>query len=584
MHDTGFDWIFYSKMYPDLKKHYKELDQETCYNHWLTHGMKEGRCPNLSIMMKKRYSSLNESLIKINKYNYKSHVPKSNKLNILIRTHQRKKEFETSIQSVLTQTYKNFQIIISYDDVETYDYVKSYSDNPKITLLNLINFKTRKTNCFFDLYCNEMMRQVNDGWIIFIDDDNYLIEKNCLRIINDTICLMNDNNVLLWKFLRNDKLIFPSNHLNIKFGEIDTCSFCFHYSHKNSAQWNDSYGSDYYFFQDLLKKCNLYVIFLDLALIATSYISSLNHYETYMQNDQNPINPPNQDLIKYIDLFPDPNNIDYADYINHYTDLKFKIDSSIILARKHWETHGKYESRIFKFIKFDYDILKKTIRKFIEKKQYNSKNILVISLYNETNPLRKSEYEIALQSNLQSGLFEKIIVFYDVTFGFDHTILIYAKNPIIQFVIIQSRPSFFELFDYTNKITNQIGNLAVISNADIIHTKDLNKLDNFNMDQRLITLTRWDFIDEQTIKPRMQNNKIMESSNDTWIFRIPMDIKMFDNDEFKKIKIGNWNSDGAIKYFSKENNIEINNFCLEIKNLHIHFCNGRKYHDEKIIF
>ena len=42
-------------------------------------------------------------------------------------------------------------------------------------------------NCFFDFYCNDIKNKISDGWIMFLDDDNYFIHNNCLKIINENL-------------------------------------------------------------------------------------------------------------------------------------------------------------------------------------------------------------------------------------------------------------------------------------------------------------------------------------------------------------------------------------------------------------
>ena len=94
--------------------------------------------------------------------------------------------------------------------------------------------------------------------------------------------------------------------------------------------------------------------------------------------------------------------------------------------------------------------------------------------------------------------------------------------------------------------------------------------------------TRWDYIDETTVKPRFQKDKIMNSSKDTWIFQTPFCLDKVKNDvKFKEIQIGTWNCDGALNYFFKE---QIVYECLTIKSYHVHFCNGRTEKDTLIMY
>ena len=110
----------------------------------------------------------------------------------------------------------------------------------------------------------------------------------------------------------------------------------------------------------------------------------------------------------------------------------------------------------------------------------------------------------------------------------------------------------------------------------------MHKLEHIDFKDKLYALTRWDYIDETTAKPRLQKGKIMNSSKDTWIFQTPFSLdNVKDNDKFKEIQIGTWNCDGALNYFFKD---QIVFECLNIKSYHVHFCNGRTEKDTIIIY
>ena len=53
------------------------------------------------------------------------------------------------------------------------------------------------------------MDKVNDGYIMFLDDDDILCHDLVLNIINDN--LKKDDDLLIWRFMRPDKLIYPKN-------------------------------------------------------------------------------------------------------------------------------------------------------------------------------------------------------------------------------------------------------------------------------------------------------------------------------------------------------------------------------------
>jgi hypothetical protein len=128
----------------------------------------------------------------------------------------------------------------------------------------------------FNLYCNYLMAFVEDGYIIFLDDDDMLTHDNVLSILNDTINTYDD--FVIWKFFRPDKLIYPVDINNIKLGEIASCSFCFHSKYKHSSVWNDMQYGDYYFINNLLKNNKFNIKMSEYILTNTIFTDRIGNF------------------------------------------------------------------------------------------------------------------------------------------------------------------------------------------------------------------------------------------------------------------------------------------------------------------
>ena len=102
--------------------------------------------------------------------------------------------------------------------------------------------------------------------MIFLDDDDKFCHNQVLNILNNII---DKKTLLLWKFLRSDKLIYPINLKNIKLGEIDTSGFIGYYNLYKNCRWWDQKNGDYNFINQVIHKNNPKIKLLDKLLVKT---------------------------------------------------------------------------------------------------------------------------------------------------------------------------------------------------------------------------------------------------------------------------------------------------------------------------
>ena len=159
-------------------------------------------------------------------------------INILVRTSGRPNYFRNCMNSIYEQTYKNWNIIIGVDDKETlkytqsakgrdvfYDYSKLIIPPPPINENYGINFK-------YNLYLNDLQDQVNDGYIIYLDDDDRLGDKNSLKTLANKIS--GDDDFVIWRVGFPNRLV-PSDEnfgQRPKVRDISGIGFSFNVKHK----------------------------------------------------------------------------------------------------------------------------------------------------------------------------------------------------------------------------------------------------------------------------------------------------------------------------------------------------------------
>ena len=236
-----FDFNFYINNYKDLKNYNKSQ----AINHYIEIGIKEGRKYNLK-QIEEFYTNKIKSINKI------PIIKKDEKLfNILIRTCYRPNLFNKCINSILKQNYKNINIVISYDNKKSIDYLKKYNN---IDNINYYFIDIKGGEFKYELYQNLLLDKVKDGFVIFLDDDDCFLNDNSLHLINSEI--QDANTLILWKYLRSDMEIYPEDISNIYLGSIASCSYCFNIKYLNNCKWIDQHGGDYLFFEQLLFKNN----------------------------------------------------------------------------------------------------------------------------------------------------------------------------------------------------------------------------------------------------------------------------------------------------------------------------------------
>jgi glycosyltransferase involved in cell wall biosynthesis len=170
-------------------------------------------------------------------------------INILIRHKEgRENDLQRCLKSIWEQSYSNYRIVLSiqwehnYKEFEGFDIIKVPSQH-------------------YNLHCNDLKKQVTDGWFFFMDDDDYLASPTVLEELSKDLL----EGALIVQFLRkNNKnikghdVVKPTDHMIekgiIKKGMIGGGCLVLHHSFKDVADWKGYAGADYDWIAELRDK------------------------------------------------------------------------------------------------------------------------------------------------------------------------------------------------------------------------------------------------------------------------------------------------------------------------------------------
>ena len=186
------------------------------------------------------------------------------KINILTRTSNRPNGFKKCANSIKNQTYDNINHIVSYDNDDDLGYINRF-DVTKIKInrdeiiANDTSVDPKNSNFWFsphNLYCNSLLDSVEDGWIMFLDDDDMLIDESVIGEIVSNI--IDEDTILIWQMQYPDGRVLPDvasyQSKKPRLGGIGSPCFLFHSKWKNVARWDAYKCGDFRFLDKIYNK------------------------------------------------------------------------------------------------------------------------------------------------------------------------------------------------------------------------------------------------------------------------------------------------------------------------------------------
>lgn len=161
-------------------------------------------------------------------------------ISIITSTYKKYEELKNAINSVLNQTYNNWEMLICSDgyDKLTESIVNNYNNN------KIRYFSTERSNDYGSTQKNYLTKISNGKYLIYLDDDN-IIYPECLKTIVNNFD--SSNSMIIFR-IDYDGLDEPlPNENKLKLGKVDTLCLSIDKYYTNKAIWKNYAGQDYEF-------------------------------------------------------------------------------------------------------------------------------------------------------------------------------------------------------------------------------------------------------------------------------------------------------------------------------------------------
>lgn len=176
-------------------------------------------------------------------------------INILTRTSNRPNGFKVNVDNIRNQTYKNINHIVCTDDLDSVQYIKkngieNFIFLDKELLINNDNNINPHTGPYspHNLYFNEMIKSVNEGWVIYLDDDDRFTTLSTVEEIANIITQNDEDSLIYWRMIYSNGSVLPIDMSNNKapvIGGIGGSCFTFNAKYRDLAIWDSWKCADF---------------------------------------------------------------------------------------------------------------------------------------------------------------------------------------------------------------------------------------------------------------------------------------------------------------------------------------------------
>lgn len=193
------------------------------------------------------------------------------------------------------------------------------------------------------------------------------------------------------------------------------------------------------------------------------------------------------------------------------------------------------------------------------------RKILITPYYKTQNQNRNIEIDYVLSKNIESNLFDKIILYCD------QECVPPFNSEKIECIYVSNRPTYLDFF---NKGNEYPGYIIIVSNSDIFFDNTINLSEkHVKRKKEVLALTRYEYY---SVNGVYKDKMIMGcDSQDSWIYLSPINI----NEMNINFGLGVPGCDNRIAYELSKNYI-VKNPSFTIKTYHYHTSEFRNYDPE----
>lgn len=182
-------------------------------------------------------------------------------INVLVRTSNRPQLFARCLESIEEQTYKNVRVIVGYDNDQALSYIPEHIEKVPVHANKAIPF-------YYDLYCNQLKKYVEEGWFMFLDDDDFFHAPTVLQEISKH--MVGEHEAIICQFLRK-KRPKPATPLIeerlIIEGKIGLPCLFVHSKHKDFSGLDGYRSGDYRYILSVVERVK--TLFLPMVVVET---------------------------------------------------------------------------------------------------------------------------------------------------------------------------------------------------------------------------------------------------------------------------------------------------------------------------